>query len=119
MPGATASVDQASASIICGTLTSTATTIDAFTGVGSSPYTSLTNAMPNVPCRGVWIGAPTLNTPGNRVNTSPVLVGDGSYPNAEIASDGSSNQYFQVDNANKLHFKFITSGDKLEFRIET
>lgn len=118
MPGATASVDQASASIICGTLTSTATTIDAFTGVGTG-LSALTNAMPNVPCRGVWIGAPTLNTPGARVNTSPVLVGDGTYPNAEIASDGSSNQYFQVDNASKLHFKFITSGDKLEFRIET
>jgi len=118
MPNATNSVDQASATIICGTLTSTATTIDAFTGVGTG-QTPFTNAMPNIPCRAIRIMAPTANTPGAQVNTSDVLVGDGTYPNETISPDGSRDQYFQVDNANKLHFKFITSGDKLEFRIET
>jgi len=108
MPNATHSVDQASASIVCGTLTSTGTAVDNVT-------------LPDTPCRAVKLMAPTLGTPGARVNTSPVYFGTTASPNDLIDTTdcGKSGQYVQVQNANMIHLKFGTSGDKLEYRIET
>lgn len=106
MPNAMSSVDQASAAITCGTLTSTGTAVD-------------NQVLPNTPCRAVRLMAPTANTPGAQTNTSPVMFGDASVQNDYIAADGSRDQYIQVDNANKVHLKFVTSGDKIEYRIES
>ncbi len=106
MAGATASVDQASPSIVCGTLTSTGTAVD-------------NQVLPNTPCRAVKLMAPTANTPGAQTNASDVMFGTATCLNDYIAADGSRDQYIQVDNANQIHLQFITSGDKLEYRIET
>lgn len=102
------SIDQATPTIKCGTLVAT--------GTGINGYSPL---LPKQGCRAVWFNAPTLATPGGKVNASPVLFGDATVQNDYIAADGSRDRYIQIDSPDKIFLKFGSIGDMLEYRIET
>lgn len=105
MPSSEQSIDSASTSITCGT----------YTSVGTSAVAPFAKAQ----CRRICLIAPQTFTPGGAANTSAVLFGDANTQNDYISSDGMRDGAVLIDDPSKLYLKFITSGDKIEYRIES
>lgn len=106
MAGAQLSIDQASPSITCLTLSATGTGVDGFTP-----------AFTDTPCRAVKLILPTVNTPAAAANAGDVLFGSASVQNDYINASQPF-AYINIDNLSKLHLKFTVATDKLEIRVE-
>ena len=80
---------------------------------------SVNDTIPDVACDRVYIGAPTLNTNGARVNEDDVLFGSAGVMTDHISPNGSRDGVIHVKRSGLLEFQFLNEADKLEYRIET